>query len=63
MVTAAQHNITIVYTTELTYGRDTFDLKSIPYQKDITEQNVLGDISVSMLTSRTILYHILIQNE
>ena len=38
MVNVVQHNITTVYFTTLTYERNTFDLKSIPSQADITVQ-------------------------
>ena len=55
---AAHHNITIVYTSTLTYEKDPFDLKAIPSQTDITEQRFSEDIIVSLN-----LYQILIQNE
>ena len=63
MVTAAQHNITTVYISTLTYEKDPFDLKSIPSQKGITEQPFSQDITVSMRINSTIYYQILIQNE
>ena len=63
LVNAAQQNTTTVYITTLTYERDTFCLKSIPSQTDITKQRFSEDISVSMLTYSTILDQILIQNE
>ena len=63
MVTAAQHNITIVYISILTDQRDTFDLKAIPSQKDITEQPFLESISVRMFHNSTISYQIVAHNE
>ena len=38
VVNAAQHNTTTVYISTLTYEKDTFYLKYIPFQKGITEQ-------------------------
>mgnify|MGYP006866094281 CR=1 FL=1 len=51
MVTAAQQNITTVYITTLTYGRNTFDLKAIPSQTDITEQQFSEAITVIVQSS------------
>ena len=62
-MTAAQQNITTVYITTLTYERDTFDLKFIPSQNDITEQPFEKNITVSMLQNSTIIYQIFIKNE
>ena len=62
MVTAAQHNITIVYITTLNDQRDDFDLKAIPSQKDITAQPFLEYISVRMLNNSTIPYQIVAHN-
>ena len=55
-MTAAQHNIITVYITDMIYERDTF-------QKDITKQQFLDDLSVRMLNKSAILYQILIQKE
>ena len=49
-----QHSITTVYISTLTNKRDPFDLKFIPSQTDITEQQFSEDISVSMFTNSTI---------
>ena len=58
-MTAAHHNISIVYTSTLTYEKDPFDLKAIRSQTDITEQRFSEDITVSMLTNGILLYQIL----
>ena len=55
VVNAAQHNTTTVYISTLTYEKDTFDLKSIRSQKDITEQRFSDVISLGILTNSTIL--------
>ena len=63
VVNAAQHNTTTVYISTLTYEKDTFDLKSIPSQKGITEQRFSDVVTRGILINSTILYQILIQNE
>ena len=45
----------------LTYEKDHFDLKSIPSQRYYKTMMFI-DTSISILTSRTILYHIFNQN-
>ena len=56
----AHHNTTIVYISTLTYEKDSCDLKAIPSQTDITEQQISEDMTVIMLTNCIILCQILI---
>ena len=53
----------LLFTSTLTYERDTTDIKYIPSQTDSTEQRFSEDKTESMLINITILYQILIQNE